>query len=49
MGGHIHNQGTQKNYLMKKGLQRTILDFYNVYFLIIIMDYCMPKTKMMSC
>jgi hypothetical protein len=26
--GHIFNQGTQKGSLIKKGLQRTILDFY---------------------
>jgi len=31
--GHIHNQDTQKDGLMEKGLQWTILDFY--YFMII--------------
>jgi len=29
--GHIQNQSTQKDSLMKKGLQRTILDFYYIY------------------
>jgi hypothetical protein len=49
MGEHIHNQGTQKDCLMKKGLQRIVLNFYNFYFLIIITDCCMPKAGMMSC
>jgi hypothetical protein len=31
--GHIHNQGTQKKCLTKKGLQRIILDVYNIYCL----------------
>ncbi len=29
---HTHNQGTQKDGLMKKGLQRIILDFYHIYY-----------------
>jgi len=29
---HTHNQGTQKDNLMKKGLERTILDFYYIYY-----------------
>jgi hypothetical protein len=36
--GHIHKQGTQKDYLMKKWLQKTILDFYCIYYFIIIVD-----------
>jgi hypothetical protein len=28
--GHIHNQGTKKECLTKKGFQRIILDFYNI-------------------
>ncbi len=32
---------------MKKGLQKIILDFYSIYFFIIIMDFCMPITEMM--
>jgi hypothetical protein len=27
MSRHIHNQGTQKEGLIEKGLQKTILDF----------------------
>jgi hypothetical protein len=46
--GHIHNQGTQNVFLMKKKLQRTSMDFYNIYFLIIIVDFCMPIAKMIS-
>jgi hypothetical protein len=36
--GHIHNQGTQKDNLMEKWLQGTILDFYYIYYFMIIMD-----------
>ncbi len=35
---HIHNQGTQKDNLMKKALQRIILDFYYIYYFMIIRD-----------
>jgi hypothetical protein len=47
--GHIHNHGTQKDGLMKKGLQRIILDFYYIYYFMIIKDCYMTKSKMMSC
>jgi hypothetical protein len=47
--GHIHNHGTQKDGLMKKRLQRTILDFYHIYYFMIIVDWYMITTKMMSC
>jgi hypothetical protein len=35
---HIDNQGTQKDKLLEKGLQRTILDFYYIYYFMIIRD-----------
>ncbi len=35
--------------LIGKGLQRTNLDFYNFYYIIIIEDRCMSTIKMMSC
>jgi hypothetical protein len=34
-------------FLMKNRLQKIILDFYNIYCLIIIVDFCMFITKMM--
>ncbi len=34
--------------LTKKGLQKTTLDFYLSYIIIILMDFCMPIDKMMS-
>jgi hypothetical protein len=37
-----------KNALMEKGLQRTILDLY-IYYFMIIMDWCMTIIRMMSC
>jgi hypothetical protein len=46
---HIHNQGTQKYDLMKKGLQRIILDFYYIYYFMIIVDWYMTITRMISC
>jgi hypothetical protein len=33
----------------KKGLQRIILDFYNIYCLKVIVNFCRPIFKMMSC
>jgi hypothetical protein len=36
--GRIHNHGIQKDSLKKKGLQRTILDFYYIYYFMIILD-----------
>ncbi len=35
---HICDQGTKKDSLMKKRLQRTILDFYCIYYFMIIVD-----------
>jgi len=46
--GHIHNQATQKDGLMKKRLKRTILDYYYIYYFMIIGDWYMTVTKMMS-
>ncbi len=46
---HIHNYGTQKDCLLIKKLQRIILDLYSIYCLIIIVNCCMPITRMMSC
>jgi hypothetical protein len=39
--GHIHNQGIEKDDLTKKGLQRIILDFYYIYYFMIIGDWYM--------
>jgi hypothetical protein len=39
-GGSIHDWGTKKECLTKKGLQRTTLDFYLFYIIIIVMDFC---------
>jgi hypothetical protein len=47
--GHIHNQGTQKDGLMGNKLQKTILDFYYKFYFMIIVDWYMIATKMMSC
>jgi hypothetical protein len=49
MLGHIHSQGTQKDGLTKKGLQRIILDFYYIYNFMIIVNWYMTITLMMSC
>jgi hypothetical protein len=46
--GSIHNWGTKKECLIEKGLQRTTLDFFLLYIIIIIMDFCMPIDKMVS-
>jgi hypothetical protein len=37
--GHIHKQGSQKDSLTKKELQRTILDFYYIYYKGLVYDY----------
>jgi hypothetical protein len=47
--GHIHNKDTQKHGLMKKGLQKIILKFYYIYYFMIIVDWFMIITRMMSC
>jgi hypothetical protein len=44
----IHNWGTKKKCLTKKGLQKTTLDFCLSYIIIIVMDCCMLIDKMMS-
>jgi hypothetical protein len=44
---HIHNQNTQKDGLMEKGLQRTILNY--IYYFMIIGDCYMSIIRMMSC
>ncbi len=46
--GSIHNWGTKKECLIEKGLQRTTLDFYLFYIIIIVMDCCMLIDKMIS-
>jgi hypothetical protein len=38
LGGHIHNQDTQKNGTMKKKLQKTILNFYYIYYFMILVE-----------
>jgi len=47
--GHIHNQATQKDGLMKKHYKGLFLDFYYIYYFMIIVDWYMTITKMMSC
>jgi hypothetical protein len=52
VNGHIHNQGTQKDGLTKKdykGLQKTILNFYYIYYFMIIVDWYMTISRMMPC
>jgi hypothetical protein len=47
--GHIHNQGTLKDNLTKKDYKGLFLDFYYIYYFMIIVDRYMTITKMMSC
>ncbi len=47
--GHINDRGTKKDSLTKLFLQRTILDFKCIYYFMIIVDWCMFITIMMSC
>jgi hypothetical protein len=47
--GHIHNQGTQKDNLTKKDYKGLFLDFYYIYYFMIIVDRYMTIIKMMSC
>jgi len=49
INGHIHNQGTLKDSLMRKRLQMIILDFYYIYYFMILGDQYMTITIMMSC
>jgi len=46
--GSIHDWGTKKECLIKKGLQNITLDFCLSYVIIIVVDCCMPIDKMMS-
>jgi len=47
--GYIHNQGTQKDNLMKKRLQKIVLNFYYICYFMIIIDWYMTITIMISC
>jgi hypothetical protein len=48
--GHIHNQDTQMdNLITKMTTKKTILDFYYIYYFMILMDWYMTITRMMSC
>jgi hypothetical protein len=49
LGRQIHNEGTQKDGIMKKILQRTILDFYYIYYFMIIVEWYKIIIRMMSC
>jgi len=44
----IHNWGTKKERLIRKGLQMTTLHFYLSYIIAIVMDCCRLVNKMMS-
>jgi len=44
--GSIHDWGTKKECLIKKGLQRKTLNFCLSYIIISIVDCCMPIDKM---
>jgi hypothetical protein len=44
---HIHDQGTKKDNLIKKD-QKTILDFYYIYYFMIIVNWCMIIIIMMA-
>jgi hypothetical protein len=39
--GRIHNQGTQKDNLTKKDYKGLFLDFYYIYYFMIIVDWHM--------
>jgi hypothetical protein len=41
--GFIHGWGSKKKCLIKKGLQRKILDFHNVSYITTMVYYCVPK------
>jgi hypothetical protein len=45
----IHDWGTKKEWAIFKGLQKTILDFFKFYIIIVVMNCYMPINKMMSC
>jgi hypothetical protein len=47
MSMSIHDWGTKKERLTK-GLERTTLDFFKSYIIIIVMEYCTPIYKMMT-
>jgi hypothetical protein len=44
-----HNWCTKKESLIFKGLQKTTLDLFLSYIIIVVVDCCMPIDKMMSC
>jgi hypothetical protein len=43
----IHDWGTKKECLTKKGSQTTTFDFCLSYIITIVVDFCMPIDKMM--
>jgi hypothetical protein len=45
----IQNWGIEKKWLIFKGLRRTSFDFFKSYIIIVVVDYCMPIDKLMSC
>lgn len=47
--GLVHGWGTKKDNLPRKGLQRTNLDFYGIYCIIIIIEFFMHTLKIMKC
>jgi len=47
--GYTHSQGIQKDGLTEFFLQKTILDFYYIYYFMIILDWYIIITRMMSC
>jgi hypothetical protein len=47
--GSTHNWGTQKDCLViLKKLHKRILNFYNIYYVTIIMCYCVSQIRIMS-
>lgn len=48
--GHAYSKlGYSKRQYNEKGLQRTILDFDYIQYFMIIVNWCMTITRMMSC
>jgi hypothetical protein len=46
--GSIHDWGTKKECLIEKGLQRTTLNIFLFYIIIIAVDCYMARNTMMS-
>jgi hypothetical protein len=44
--GSVHNWGTKKEWHVFKGFQKTTLDFYLSYIIVVVVDCCMPINKM---